>query len=121
LRIERKVLIENRSTTEAAMSNLAQPETVNAAPLRHPNQKYTRSREEAAKIISATIGAPFAAETLRKTEIPYALINSRVRYADADLLAHAERILSSALRRGRTPKPRKPNGQHETPAIEQTA
>ena len=88
------------------MSNLTQPEAVNVAPLNHPNQKYVRSREEAAKIVSAMIGAPYAAETLRRVEIPYALINSRVRYADADLRLLAERILSRALRRGQTPKPR---------------
>jgi hypothetical protein len=75
-----------------------------AAPLSHPNQKYVRSRKEGAAIISAAIGAPYAEETLRRTTVPYALINARVRYADADLLAHANHLLSRALRRGQTPK-----------------
>jgi hypothetical protein len=67
-----------------------------AAQFDHPNLKYRRSREEAAAIIAETIGAPYSAETLRKTAIPYATILGRVRYADEDLFALAASILSAA-------------------------
>lgn len=78
-----------------------------AAQFDHPNLKYRRSREEAAAFVAAAIGAPYSAETLRKTGIPYATIIGRVRYADADLLALAESILSAARKCGRTPARRR--------------
>jgi hypothetical protein len=62
----------------------------------HPNLKYRRSRAEAAAIVAEAIGAPYSAETLRKTAIPYAHIIGRVRYADTDLLELAATILSAA-------------------------
>src|SRR5271166_3058272 len=74
------------------MSTLTLPETTGAiaAQFKHPNQRYRRSREEAARIIAEAINGPYSPETLRKSPTPYMTILGRAQYADDDLFDRAE-------------------------------
>jgi hypothetical protein len=87
------------------MSHLAQPEAPReiAAPLNHPNAGFVLSRDEAAQLIATLINAPYAPETLRKSDVPYVRVNGRARYTPRHARAKAEQILSDALKCGRTP------------------
>ena len=87
------------------MSTLTLPETTGAiaAQFKHPNQRYRRSREEAARIIAEAINGPYSPETLRKSPTPYMTILGRAQYADDDLFDRAEAILSRARKCGGPP------------------
>ena len=72
-------------------------------PIRHPNAEFVLSRDETAQLIATLINAPYASETLRKSGVPYMLVNGRARYTSRHARTKAEQILSHALKRGRTP------------------
>jgi hypothetical protein len=95
------------SISEIARSIQANAREV-AAKVKHLNQKYRHTRDQAALIVSEAIGVPFSKETLRKTSCPYINVHGHAMYADDDLIEVASGILSRARKCAQNPKPRKP-------------
>jgi hypothetical protein len=67
-----------------------------ASVVEHPNRRYCRNSQMATIIVGEGIGTFYSEPSLRKSRCPYAVINGRRLYADADLQALIAQILDRA-------------------------
>jgi hypothetical protein len=72
-----------------------------------PNRKYQHRRDDAAAMVAAAINAPYSGELLRRSNCPFVVISRIAYYAEDDLRALAESILSNVLIRRGTPDRRR--------------
>jgi hypothetical protein len=67
-----------------------------AAGVDNPKKRFRRRRSYAAFLVGRAINAPYSERRLRAAGIPYIIVGRDALYADADLQALAERILTEA-------------------------
>jgi hypothetical protein len=90
---EERARIEMRAGVARAIRDEAREV---ASVVEHPNQEYCRNSTMATLIVAAGIGTDYSEPSLRKSRCPYAVINGRRLYADADLQALIAQILDKA-------------------------